>query len=184
MEFDSVAAGVALGGLVSSAEIKILICYILKTVKEPVNATKLCEILNFEGIANIFEVSDNIESLLKSKHIECVNENEKLYTVTKTGADIASTLKTSVPISVRDKACLATLKMLADNRIMQETDISVTRQGEKTYITCAALEGKEPIVSVQLMVSDEAQAVAIKNNFIKNPSKIYSSIIDLFTANN
>lgn len=181
LEFDAVSAGVSPGGLVSSSQIKILICYILKTVNEPVNATELCELLNYEGIANVFEVSDNIEALLKSNHICCVNGDEKLYTVTKTGIDIADTLKTSVPISVRDKACLATLKMLAKKRNMKETDIAITREGDKTFITCSALEGSNAIISVKLMVSDEAQAIAIKNNFIENPSRIYSKIIDLFT---
>ncbi len=183
MEFDSVAAGVIPGGLVNSSEIKILICYILKSIGEPINATELCELLNYEGLANIFEVSDNIEALLKSGHIYCTDTENNLYTVTASGTDIAATLKATVPISVRDKACLATLKRLARTKNMKETDISITRQGEKTYITCSALENNEQIISVSLMVADEAQAIAIKNNFIENPSEIYSSIIDLFTKN-
>ncbi len=181
MEFDSASAGVSFGGLVSSSEIKILICYILNSVKEPVPATELCELLNFEGIANIFEVSDNLESLVKMNHICCTDENAQTYTVTKTGKEIADTLRASVPISVRDKACLATLKMLARRKNMKETDIKISHEGENTFITCSALENGVSAISVRLMVADEAQAIAIKNNFIENPSKIYSDIINLFT---
>lgn len=183
LEFDAASAGVSFGGLVNASEIKILICYILNSVKEPVPATELCEQLYYEGIANIFEISDCIESLLTGGHLKCVNEADESYTVTETGAQIANTLKTSVPISIRDKACFTTQKMLARRKNLQDTDIAISREGDKTFITCSAMDGDTAIISVKLMVSDETQAVAIKNNFLENPSEIYSKIIDLFTEN-
>ncbi|MBQ0083342.1 MAG: DUF4364 family protein [Clostridiales bacterium] len=183
MEFDSASAGVSFGGLVSSSEIKILICYILNSVKEPVPATELCESLYYEGIANIFEISDNIKNLEKSGHIKMVNAEEESYTVTESGTEIANTLKSSVPISVRDKGCFVTQKMLARRRNIRETDIAITREDDKTFITCSAMEKDIAIISVKLLVSDETQAVAIRNNFLENPSEIYSKIIDLFTEN-
>ncbi len=181
MEFDALTQGVAPGGLVSSSEIKVLICYILKSVKEPVPATKLCELLNYEGIANAFEVSDNIDSLLQNKHIILADTAEESYTTTVSGNSIAETLKTSVPISVREKACKATFKMLSRIRNAKETDIAITREGENTFITCSALDNNAVIMSVKLMVTDENQAVSIKNKFLDDPSEIYSKIVDLFT---
>ncbi len=181
MDFDAVTAGVLPGGLVSSAEVKVLICYILDCVSEPVSATGLCELLNFEGIANIFEVSDNIEALIKNGHIVCVSKEDDLYTVTESGSDVAKTLKSTVPLTIRDKACKATLNMLARIRHTNETDIAITREGDNTYITCSALDNNKSIMSVKLLVSDENQAISIKNKFIENPSEIYSQIIDLFT---
>ena len=181
MNFDALTQGVAPGGLINSSEIKVLICYILKSVKEPVPATKLCELLNYEGIANAFEVSDNIESLLQNQHIILVDSTEESYTTTPSGDSIAETLKTSVPISVREKACRATFKMLSRIRNAKETDIAITREGENTFITCSALDADNIIMSVKLLVTDENQAVSIKNKFLDDPSEIYSKIVDLFT---
>ncbi len=181
MEFDAVSAGVLPGGLVSSAEVKVLICYILDCVKEPICANKLCELLNYEGIANIFEVSDNIKTLTDSGHIACINDDEQKYIVTSSGSDIAKTLKSTVPMTVRERACKATLSMLAKIRHANETDISITREDDNTYITCSALDNDKVIMSVKLMVTDENQAISIKNKFIDSPSEIYSQIIDLFT---
>ncbi len=181
MQFDAVSAGVSHGGLVNTTEIKVLICYILKSVKEPVPASKLCEVLYYDGIANNFEVSDCIESLIKNGNIICVDENEQTYTTTASGNNVADTLKATVPLSVREKACKSTLKMIADIRNAKETDISIVRQGENTFITCSALDNGNPVMSVQLLVSDESQAVSIKNKFLENPAEIYSKIIDLFT---
>ncbi len=184
MKIDALRAGVAPGGLVNTTEIKVLICYILKSVKEPVPATKLCDLLFYKGIANAFEVSDSIESLLKNKNIVCVNEKEQTYTTTESGDHVADTLKTTVPLSIREKACKSTLKMMAEIRNAKETDISIVRNGDNTYITCSALDNGNPIMSVQLLVSDESQAISIKNKFLESPSEIYSKIIDLFTNNN
>ncbi len=181
MEFNAVTAGVAPGGLVNSSEIRILICYILKTVDEPVPATELCNLLLYEGIANNFEVSDSIANLLKSGHIICVDESKQNYTVTATGEQIAKNLKTSVPITVREKACLATLKMMAQIRNANETDFKIEREGDNTYIVCSALDTNGEIFSVKLLVTDESQATAIKNKFLQNPAEIYGKIIELFT---
>ena len=103
MEFDALTQGVAPGGLVSSSEIKVLICYILKSVKEPVPATKLCELLNYEGIANAFEVSDNIESLLQNNHIICVNSADESYTTTDSGSDQTRSELTARTMSFTDQ---------------------------------------------------------------------------------
>lgn len=182
MQFDAVSAGVSHGGLVNSTEIKVLICYILKSVKEPVPASKLCEVLFYDGIANNFEVSDCLESLIKNGNIICTDEKEQTYTTTDSGNNVAETLRTTVPLSVREKACRSTVKMMTDIRNAKETDISIVRQGENTFITCSALDNGNPVMSVQLLVADETQAISIKNKFLENPSEIYSKIIDLFTG--
>lgn len=182
MKYDAVSAGVSHGGLINSTEIRVLICYILKTVKEPVPVSRLCDLLFYDGIANNFEVSDCIEALIKNGNIVCVNEKEQTYTTTQAGESIAETLKTTIPQSIRDKACKSTLKMLAEIRNAKETDISIERLGNNTFITCSALDNGNPIMSVQLLVSDEAQAISIKNKFLENPSDIYLKIIDLFTG--
>ncbi len=181
MEFNAVTAGVNPGGLVSTTEIKILICYILKNVKDPVPETRLCELLFYEGIANVFEVSDALTSLYESGHIKLVDPEENSYTVNESGINIAETLKTSVPITIREKACLATVKMISKIRNAKETDIHIGREGDNTYITCSAIDGKNTIISIKLLVSDEAQAISIKNRFIDDPSGLYTKIIDLLT---
>ena len=67
MENDALAAGVSrIGGLFSTADIRILICYIISSIGEPVPGRLLADILHYEGIANCFEVNDSIAALLKN----------------------------------------------------------------------------------------------------------------------
>ena len=182
MEKDALTAGVSeVGGLFTTAEIRILICYLLSSIKDPVPGRKLADMLHYEAIANCFEVNDSIAFLEKNGQIKLVDEKEDTYIITEKGSEIAETLKTSLPYSVKDRALRAALKMVSRYKNAKETDIKISREGNRTFITCSALDGEAPFMSVKLMVTDEEQALYIKERFINNPSRIYSEIIDLLT---
>ena len=182
MEKDAVSAGVSeIGGLFSTAEVRILICYILSSINAPVPGRMLADVLHYEGIANYFEVNDCIAALCKNGQLKVFNEEEDTYVITQSGKDVSETLKTSLPFTVKDRAFSAALKMVSRFRHSKETDIKISREGERTFITCSAIDNGEPFMSVKLLVTDEEQAIFIKEKFLSNPSKIYSEIIDMLT---
>lgn len=185
MEKDAVSAGVSeIGGLFSTAEVRILLCYLISSIAKPVPGRMLADVLHYEGIANVFEVNDSIAALCKNGHLECVDEKEDTYITTKSGKDVADTLKTTLSMTVKERAFSAALKMVSRFNNSKETDIKISREGDKTFITCSAIDGKEPFMSVKLLVTDEEQAIFIKDKFLENPSKIYSQIIEMLTQKN
>lgn len=184
MEKDAVSAGVSeIGGLFNTAEIRILICYIISSINQPVPGRMLSDLLHYEGIANVFEVNDSIDALCKSGQLKVFDAADDTYVITESGRDVAETLKTSLPIIVKERAFSAALKMVSRFKHSKETDIKISREGEKTFITCSAIDNGEPFMSVKLLVTDEEQAIFIKERFLENPSKIYSEIIDMLTKN-
>lgn len=181
MEKDAVSAGVSkIGGLFSTAEIKILICYLISSINNPVPGKMLADVLHYEGIANCFEVNDAIDSLSKSGHLKLVDEKDDTYIITESGKNIAETLKTSLSLSVRNRAYTAALKMVSQFRNAKESDIKITKENGRRYITCSAMDGGKPFISVKLLVSDEGQAQFIKEKFLSD-NKIYAGIIELLT---
>lgn len=182
MEKDAVSAGVSeIGGLFSTAEIRILLCYLISSIARPVPGRMLADVLHYEGIANVFEVNDSIAALCENGHLECVDTEEDTYVITKSGKDVADTLKTTLSLTVKERAFSAALKMVSRFNNSKETDIKISRDGEKTFITCSAIDSGEPFMSVKLLVTDEEQAIFIKNKFLDDPSKIYSEIIEMLT---
>lgn len=179
LEIDATNAGVAFGGLVSTDEIRILICYILDTVGEPIPSQRLSELLHYEGIANYFEVSSAFASLFENGHIE--KRDDDCYAITESGRNIANTLKTSVPLSVRDKTYALAVRMLSRIKYTEETKIDITPSGNGFNIRCAVVEGESELMSVGLYVGDKAQAMNIKERFLEDPTKVYSGIIELLT---
>ncbi len=182
MEKDAASAGVApVGGLFSTAEIKILICYILTELNEPVPTDGMVNLLHYEGIANAFEVSDAFHSLEKSGMIFSP-ENDGRFTVTEQGKSVHETLKDSIPITVKNRALTATKKMLTRNRNAENSDISITHEDGMTYVTCTALDRKKPLLSIKMVVVDDAQGQRIKDRFLENSTEICSTVINLLTC--
>lgn len=182
MEKDALTAGVSeIGGLFTTAEIRVLICYIFTSINKAIPGNLLANTLHYEGIANCFEVNDSIDYLCKNGQLELVDKDDDTYKITQSGIDVAETLKTTLSIVVKERAYNAALKMYSRFKNTKETDIKISRQDDKTFITCSACDNDEPFMSVKLLVSDEEQAIHIKEKFLNNPTEIYSTIIDLLT---
>ncbi|MBR6533255.1 MAG: DUF4364 family protein [Clostridia bacterium] len=182
MEKDALTAGVSeIGGLFTTAEIRVLICYIFSTIDQEIPGNLLANTLHYEGIANCFEVNDSIDFLCKNGQLKLTSREDDTYIITDTGKNVAETLKTSLSVVVKERAYNAALKMYSRFKNAKETDIKISREDDKTFITCSAFDNDTPFMSVKLLVSDEEQAIHIKEKFLNNPTEIYSAIIDLLT---
>lgn len=166
------------GGLNYSAEIKILICYILSSLKEPVPEAELTQVLHYEGITNYFDAAEAISELIKSEHIK---EYEGGFVITDKGADLAEQLKTSVAITVRERAIKVVAKMMARLRHEKETDIEVTKSESGYDVSLKIMEGKKTMLSLSLSVADEVSANFIKERILEDPSYVYAGLIELLT---
>jgi len=182
LEKDALTAGVSeFGGLFTTAEIRVLICYIFSSINKEIPGNLLANTLHYEGIANCFEVNDSIDYLCKKGQLKLVNREDDTYIITESGKDVAETLKTSLSVVVKERAYNAALKMYSRFKNAKETDIKISREDDKTFITCSAFDNDTPFMSIKLLVSDEEQAIHIKEKFLSNPTEIYSTIIDLLT---
>ena len=114
LEKDAVSAGVSpVGGLFSVAEIRILICYILSSIDQPVPGRMLADTLHYEAIANCFEVNDSIAAMCETGHLKLYSKEDDTYVITELGRQTAETLKTTLPLTVKDRAHTAVLKMVS-----------------------------------------------------------------------
>lgn len=182
MEKNALSAGVkSVGGLFNTTEIKILICYILSSVNDAVPGQMLANVLHYEGIANCFEVNAAIDELCQGGQLKLVNEQEDTYVITEKGRDISETLKTSLPFTVKDRAYTAAIKMVSRFKNAKSCDIEIQKEKDKTYAVCSLTDNGNTFLSIKLQVTDEEQALLIKEKFITNPTKIYSEIINILT---
>ncbi len=182
MEKDAISAGVkTVGGLFSTAEIKILVCYIIDAVRDAVPGQMLANVLHYEGIANCFEVNAAIADLCESGQLKVFNEKEDTYVITEKGKMVARELKTTLPFTVKDRAYTAAIKMVSRFKNAKNCDIEIEKDNGKTYAICSLTDNGNTFMSIKLQVTDEEQAMLIKEKFITNPTKIYSDIINILT---
>ena len=56
-EYDAFDEGIEPGGLRSRNEIKVLVCYLLKSIEQPISKQLINEILQENSLANYFEIN-------------------------------------------------------------------------------------------------------------------------------
>lgn len=115
MEYDAFTGGVAPGGLRSKSDIRILICYMLKSVNAPLSGDDIIKVLQEKSLANYFEASDALSALVSLGNV--TREEDNTYVLTKRGKSVADDLEQLIPSSVRDKAVAAATALLASAKM-------------------------------------------------------------------
>ena len=180
MIHDAFSAGVEPGGLYSSYEIKILICYMLKGVGEPMSRQAIMELLSGNGMANFFETSAAIDELVRLNNL--VAGKNDTVSLTETGEQIAATLSGMIPYTLRERSVKTALQMLTRIRRERENSVTIERLEHGVAVTCTMNDSQEPLMSVTLRVADELQAELIKENFLNDPTLVYRSMLAVLTG--
>ena len=130
MERDAISVNVGKGGLKSTAEIKVLVLYLLMQTDEPVPSNQIADLLHIEMIANTFEVNDAFVQLHKNGLIDEFDTETESYIINDKGRDVGQTLQASVPFTIREKSVKLLKKMLQRNRHMKETEIVISHEDD------------------------------------------------------
>ncbi len=169
---DAFSAGVQPGGLHTAQEIKILLCYMLHTVNQPISRDEVTDILVDGGMANYFDIEDAIEELLRLQHL--VTDDERHIATTVTGSQIGDSLATRIPYTLRERSVKAALALLKRKEIEKDNKVDIRRLDDGgCQVTCTILDQGRPLLSVALRVADEHQAAHIKENFLNDPALLY-----------
>ncbi len=180
MIHDTFSAGVEPGGLHSHNEIKILICYMLNGVREPLSRNAVLDILSGDGMANFFDASAAIDDLVQRGNL---NEDENgLLTVTDTGRHAAATLADMIPFTLRDRSVSAGLRLLARQNSERENSADVLKNENGVWIVRCTVGTMAPLLKFDLTVGDELQAHYVRERFLNDPLLLYQSMIALLTG--
>lgn len=183
MENDAFSLGVAPGGLKERAEIKLMVCYLLKTLGKSLTRTQISEILQRHGIANYFEINGAVSDLVGAGQVtsEFDGDDEFITITPKTVLSVAI-IERDLPRSLREKAVSAALNVLQRDRIKKESTVTVEPHGEGYHVTfCVADVGTE-LLRVTVYVTDERQIEIVKRNFYNNAVDVYSNLISSLTV--
>lgn len=179
VQFDAFAGGIEIGGLRNMLEIKILICYILKSVKTPMKRNQICDALQKTGIVNYFDANAAIDELMENGTIvEVEYVGEAHLEVTPLGASSATALENQLLPGVRDRAVKTALNIVARARSERENKVEIEKLENSVNVTFEIESLGETLLSLTLNVADVLQAEQLKDGFLDDPGALYSDIID------
>ncbi|MBQ1985553.1 MAG: DUF4364 family protein [Clostridia bacterium] len=180
MDFDAFTGGIAPGGLRSKSDIRILICYILKSVQAPLSGEDIINILQEKALANYFEANDALSALEALGNIR--RKEDGTYVLEPQGESIADNLDVLLPLSVRDKAISAALNMLANAKVERENTVTTQRLENGYNVTCHISGGDMELMKLSVYVPDLYQARVVKKNFHRDPQRVYNLLLAALTG--
>ena len=178
-QYDAFTEGVALGGMRTKNDVRILLCYILKSLNAPFSKALLNEVLQTTALANFFEVNDALAALNEGGLVELTRQSDDdYYQLTESGRVIAERLETDLPRRVRETAVAAAMELLSRQRVRYGTSAELTRLEQGYHVTLTIRDGDTVMLQTVLYAADSLQANAIAEAFSTDPHRLYSGVIE------
>ena len=184
MAFDAFTAGVRPGGLTEHYEVKILICYLLEQLGQPMTFREMNDVLQQEGIVNYFEYAEAISELVASGHLITLDraDGEQQFTLSDLGVKTARTFEKSIPLSVREDTVRAAEHYLLKQRMEKENQVELCQTEDGYSITLRITDIGSDLMDLTLFVPGEKEGAAIRERFLRDPSLIYRGVVALLTG--
>ena len=184
MEQQSFSEGIAPGGLREQTEIKLLVCYLLKSLDRPLSRAQINEILQEYPIANYFEVNQAMSDLVKSGNLICEleGEEEMMSLSARARFDVAA-IENSLPRAIREKAVRAAWAVLSRERIRRESKVEVAElETGGFHVTFTVYDVGTELMKLTVYVAERDQIERVKRNFFDHAVELYSDIIASLTV--
>lgn len=172
---------------VELAENKLLVLYVIKSLRQPISKTQLTEIILENNFINYFTLQQYISELETAEFVEYIEKNnKKLITITTKGENVLSIFNDRISPIKRDIIDNYISKTI-DN-IKKELTIHSDYTIEKNnsfIVNLKALEDETLLIDLKISVPTKKQATSLCNRWKENPSDIYTKIVQvLFSDEN
>ncbi|EKQ57042.1 MULTISPECIES: DUF4364 family protein [unclassified Clostridium] len=163
------------------AENKLLMLYVLKSIKDPISNTQLTEIILENNFINYFTFQQYLSELEESNFVEYQEVNDKkLLRLTEKGDTVLSLFIDRISPS----------KISITNDYIKEKIDSIKKEltihadytlgsNDSFIVDLKAIEDNSLLMELKLSVPSKNQAISICNKWKENPSEIYTNVINL-----
>ncbi len=180
MAFENFYEGVRPGGLTSSTEIRILLCYILDMAPAPVSRRQLEDVLLGEELVNYFAMAESLQQLAAQN---LVTEKRGMFTLSEQGRTVAKNLAHSVPRTVRETALRGVIlaQQYAAKKAVHQAEVE--KRDNRRSVKCRIGDEAGPLFSLELYMPDDLSAAAAKEMFIDHGDAVYKLVLAALTQN-
>ena len=177
-ERDAFTAGVRPGGLTSSTEIRLLLCYLVQH-SGPVTQRQLETALTDAQLVNYFEIGSCLDDIRRQGLVERTGDE---YAITPKGRRVARELTHDLPLSVRERAVAAVVKAQLWTRKQAEYSALIPEHADgHCTVRCMINRLDERLFCLELGMPDRLTAELVKKQFILKGNEIYQLLINKLT---
>ena len=171
-------AGGKPGGLTEHPQIRVLLCYRVKTAG-PLTRDTLQGALLQEQLVNYFEFADALADVERQALVS-VDEDERYY-ITDKGPTVADTLAFDLQRTVRESDLREVMQIQSWTQKAAMNRARIEEEDGEYVVWCAIGDMGSDVFRLQLAMPDKLTAETIRNNFTAHGSEIYSKVMDMLT---
>lgn len=165
-------------------EIKLIILYIIKNFKMPIDNGQITDIFMSHSFVDYFTMQGYIDQMTDDKLIEVQSDNEiRKYFLTERGNEALRYFIGRIPRTVRERVLLS-IKTY-QKRLKNQIDVTAEFRelNELEYgVDCTICESGQPLFSVFLSTGSKESAREACKRFKENPEKVYSELLRVLLA--
>jgi len=173
------------GGPATIFDIKVMLCYLLNSLKKPISAENLLNIMLSEQLVNYFEYESAMGELCDNGQVEkfVTDSGEEFYQISSQGASLVVDLESSLSMSLRSRVVAAAVRVLTFKQNEKENKVTVTpAQGGGYNLSIEVPGTPEPLCKIQLYFPERLQAEMARDGFLLNPTLVYTAILSALTG--
>ena len=174
MQDSSFTEGVRPGGLTTSREIRILLCYLIDNIKPPVTRRQIELALLEAQLANYFVLADSMAQLAEQG---LATEEGGAFSLTSAGRTVAKTLGDELPRTVREAAVEGVLLMQHHATQAAAYQSEITSTGSGRMVACSITDISGPLFKLELYLPDDLSAEMAKTRFAQNGDDVYRLVL-------
>ncbi len=178
LTFDAFMGGVQDGGLRSTLEIHMLICFLLAHIDEKMTADVITETVIEGEIANYFETSSALQSLI-DRGLVLQDEKGRL-TATDKCKEYIGLVETELPRTIRQRSLKIAKRLAVRKKFEKENGAEIKEKDGNFFVTLhLKSEADFDVMTLTLLASSNEEAEAIKNKFFDDPITFYNKLTDM-----
>ena len=162
-------------------DVKLLLMYALRELSFPVTFRELNETLMATENVLYFDVTEALLFLCENGLVikeQITSEDEEKYFLSQEGAETLKALELEIRASIRQKVSKVAFKMSAEIRRKSFVISKITSCGDGYMTHLLLRDGEICLTEISLYCPTHNQALHVKEQFEKDPTKIYQYIIE------
>ena len=179
MNFNAFVGGIEPGGLTNDFEVKILICFLLKKIEQPLSFDQVNEILQKTGFVNYFEFVEAVSELQKTEHVFSAKneEGETVLGLSEIGEAMAQTFHHTLPLTVREKTVEAARELIRMQAQLEETEVRYHAVEDGYLLTMKMKDIGTDLMDLSVFVPSEDECVEIRERIYADPLLLYKTLL-------
>ena len=168
------------GFIQSELDLKLLVLYIMDHVAGPITFNELLDLALCDAGVDYFSLTQAVTHMVETGQL---TREEDHYAITEKGRRNSEICESSLPYSVRMHCDENLVKVNEALRRQAQVQSKVLNNEDGTCTLHLQLnDANSPMLTLDLLVPDATQAIAMSRQFQQDPSGFYFSVIGLLNT--